>query len=273
MCAGEARLTPSPANSDGASRSHAAHAAQRAADRSPTAAATRQPEAAPDSTAPPPAKRRRLSVAPKLQQALGAADSTPVSGTTGIRAAVPGVALPSQPLTPLQPSQQRPAEASQAAASAARPVPVDDASWLSRLPTPAAARPAADADVAGAAPASIGSLLSRLPRRHHSQRRSPTPAAAVGTSGCVAAAADTPGALVAMATTSPAAGTCPGDSRLHSMVMAHLRAQHEAACAAAANPVSTLAPISLLEPHVLPEVSSSLALPRLDERLTQLQMQ
>jgi hypothetical protein len=166
----------------------------------------------------------------------------------------PVLSQPLTPLLPLQLSQQRPAEARQAAASAARPAHVDDASWLSRLSTPAAVRPAADAAAAGAAPASIGSLLSRLPRRHHSQRRSPTPAAAVGASGCVPAVAESPGAPVACPTASPAAGTCPADSRLHSMVMAHLRAQHEAACAAAANPVSTLAPISLLEPHVLPEV-------------------
>lgn len=50
----------------------------------------------------------------------------------------------------------------------------------------------------------------------------------------------------------------PGDrlvhSRLHAIVMQHLRHQHKAACLKAAAPISTLPPMSLLRPKSLPQV-------------------
>ena len=43
-------------------------------------------------------------------------------------------------------------------------------------------------------------------------------------------------------------------SRLHAIVMQHLRHQHKAACLKAAAPISTLPPMSLLRPKSLPQV-------------------
>ena len=44
-------------------------------------------------------------------------------------------------------------------------------------------------------------------------------------------------------------------SRLHAIVMQHLRHQHKAACLRSAAPISTLPPMSLLRPKSLPQVS------------------
>ena len=55
-----------------------------------------------------------------------------------------------------------------------------------------------------------------------------------------------------------AARGAPGErivhSRLHAIVMQHLRHQHKAACLKAAAPISTLPPMSLLRPKTLPQV-------------------
>ena len=44
-------------------------------------------------------------------------------------------------------------------------------------------------------------------------------------------------------------------SRLHAIVMQHLRHQHKSACLRSAAPISTLPPMSLLRPKSLPQVS------------------
>ena len=48
-------------------------------------------------------------------------------------------------------------------------------------------------------------------------------------------------------------------SRLHAIVMQHLRHQHKAACLRSAAPISTLPPMSLLRPKSLPQVACMLS--------------
>lgn len=283
---GEAGLTPSPAGSTGAScgfaaattaataaqRGAAKDAAQGAAQFADTSSPVGVDSTAADSAAPPSAKRRRLSVAPKLQMALagcsgGRASSLPPPSSRG-----PELQRASEL------SQQRRASASATPAGADRAASGDDASWLSRLSSPAATPDACAAAASAPASVSVGSLLKGLPRRGRPQHVRTgsslrTPGTASHQPVCGSLSADTPATATAAPTAaataaalpvtadhSPAEGS-PAESRLHSMVMAHLRAQHEAACAAAANPISTLAPISLLEPHVLPEVTGGAELP------------
>lgn len=279
---GEARLTPSPA-STGTSRRRpaeqladaavaealpakapaagvaaAVHAADEAGD--PPQAAGRDGSGVAGGDGPPPAKRRRLSVARGLQAALAAsgasASSLEVGGGSGgglqvapqrsISPQSPGSAA-GAPRPPRQLPLPPPRSTVQTAAmpqTAAR-VASGDAAWLNRLsPTPATEAPAAR-------PVFMSSLLAKLPSRPARQHRAGSPTNGPAASSMMESSA-TP-----FAGGGGSAGQAEGAaaSRLHGMVMAHLRAQHEAACAAAANPISTLAPISLLEPHVLPEVT------------------
>lgn len=282
---GEARLTPSPASTArrpaeqpaGAAAAEALPAKAPAAGVAATVHAADEGDGPPQAAGrdgsgvaggdgPPSAKRRRLSVARGLQAALaasGASASSPEvggGGNCGLHVAPQSSISPQSPgwaagapRPPRQPPLPPPRSTVQTAAmpqTAAR-VACGDAAWLNRLsPMPATEAPAAR-------PVFMSSLLAKLPSRPARQHRagSPTNGPAAGSISPMESSA-TP-----FAGGGGSAGQVEGaaTSRLHGMVMAHLRAQHESACAAAANPISTLAPISLLEPHVLPEVTLCLS--------------
>ena len=195
-----------------------------------------------DSSALPAAKRRRLSVARCLQSSLAVQAGAPAPSTPQVKTPLPSRPAPGLNLQPEQGDASWLARQSPAACGAARLAPATAASPVTAA---AASSPAAGAPPA---PAPLSSLLANLPNRARPEQQAPA------FDGCTATAMDT-----AAAVPDTAADTA-ASSRLHSMVMAHLRAQHEAACAAAANPISTLAPISLLEPHTLPEVWCNLTI-------------